>query len=564
MRADLRRLKRELDSGRSAAASSTPLVSQASATPGSSAAAPVAAISDHVRPVYATSRTSAAHPISAETRVPGRTLLIPVLVVLAALAAVSAWYLRAKSAASQIESIAVIPFSTSSGTADSEFLSDGLSESLIASLTHVPRLKVKSRNSVFRYKDKDVDVQRAGKELGVDALVTGRVVQHGDMVQVTAGLTKVQDNTEVWGEQYERKASDILALQQQIAGDIADKLRSKLSGTQKQQVTKQGTANPEAYQLYVKGRYYWNKRTAPDLKTAVTYFLQAIDKDPAYAEAWAGLADGYGTLSAYGGDPNDLLPKAVAAAQKALELDPALARPHAGMAAVKAQYYWDFAGAEAEFRKAIELDPSDATAHQWYSETLCGMGGRAQEAIEEANRAHELDPLSPVIVFQQGQAYTAARQYDKAIEILKKLVSENPTFGKGYDGLAGAYWGAHRFPESIEAFKKAAQLQGDAVYSEFAAALDRGYRAGGRDGADRAAAEVALQQRKRGSYVSAYSIAASYADMGDKEHAFQWLNTAYQEHDVLLYQVRIDFNFDSLRSDPRYADLVRKIGLPPM
>ncbi len=234
------------------------------------------------------------------------------------------------------------------------------------------------------------------------------------------------------------------------------------------------------------------------------------------------------------------------------------------IAAVKAEYQWDFAGAEAEFKKAIELDPSDATAHQWYSEALSDLGGRAQEAIDEANRAHELDPLSPIIVFQQAQSYTAARQFDKAIEIFKKLVADNPKFGKGYDGLAGVYWGAHKFPESIEAFNKAAQLQGDPVYSEFAAALDRGFRSAGREGADRAVVEAALRLRKNGSYVSPYTIAGSYADMGDKERAFEWLNIAYQEHDILLYSVRVDFSFDGLRSDSRYAELVRKIGLPPM
>jgi len=477
----------------------------------------------------------------------------------------SVWYWRGRSGTSQIESIAVIPFATAGGNADADFLSDGLTESLIDSLTHVPQLKVKSRNSVFRYKGKDVDVQKVGKELTVDALLTGRVVQRGDTIQVSADLTNVQDNTEIWGEHYERKSSDIISLQQQIAGDIADKLRSKLSGAEKQQVTKQGTQNPEAYQLYVKGRYYWNKRTGADIKTAISYFNQALDKDPGYALAYSGLADAYGVLGSFGGDPNDLIPKSNAAAEKALELDPTLARPHADLAANKSQYNWDFSGGEAEFRKALELDPSDATVHQWFSENLSYIGGRVQESIDEANRAHQLDPLSPIISFAQAEAYGADHQFDKAIEICKRVIADNPTFGRAHTGLAISYWGEHKYPQAVQEFKTGAQLEGDKNYSEFATALDEGFRSGGWPGAMHKAIEVSLAQRKaKAGYVSPYGIATLYADLGDKEHAFEWLNTAYREHDGGLSGIRTDFTLDSLRSDPRYAELVRKIGFPQL
>ena len=373
----------------------------------------------------------------------------PILLVVALVAA-GLWYWRSKAGASQIESIAVIPFANVDGKTDTDFLSDGLTESLMASLAHVPQLKVKSRNSVFRYKGKEVDVQKVGKELTVDALLTGRVVQRGDGIQVTAELTSVQDNTEIWGAHYDRKASDILALEQQIAGDIADKLRSKLTGAEKQQVTKQGTQNQEAYQLYVKGRYYWTKRTVADIKTAISYFNQAIDKDPGYALAYSGVADAYGVLTSYTGDPNDLIPKSNAAAQKALELDPTLARAHAVLGLNKSSYAWDFFGGEAEFRKALELDPSDATAHQWFSETLSYIGGRVQESIKESNRARQLDPLSPIIGFQQAQAYSLARQYDKAIELYKKVIADNPTFGIAHWGLARSYWAEHKYPQAIQ------------------------------------------------------------------------------------------------------------------
>jgi len=523
MRTDLQRLKRDSESGKSVAVLS-PATQKASAH---------------------------------------RYWVAAVVVLFIAMAAAGIWYWRARSSTSQIESIAVIPFSNSGGNADTDYLSDGLTESLISSLVHVPQLKVKSRNSVFRYKGKDIDVQKVGKELTVDALLTGRVVQHGDTIQVSADLTSVQDNTEIWGEHYERKTSDIISLQQQIAGDIADKLRSKLSGTEKQQVTKQGTQNPEAYQLYVKGRYNWNKRTSADIKTAISYFNQALDKDPGYALAYSGLADAYGVLTNYGSDPNDVTPKASAAAKKALELDPTLARPHAVLGYSKMLYNWDFPGGEAEFRRAFELDPSDATAHQWFSETLSYIGGRAQESIDEGSRAHQLDPLSPIIGFQQAQAYSLDRQFDKAIELYKKVIADNPTFGIAHWGLALSYWGEHRYPETIEEFATDAQLEGDKNTAEFAAALDAGFRAGGWPGALRKAIEIFLARRKaKEDFVHAYRIAELYAELRDKDHAFEWINTAYQEHGHLLYGLRTDFTLDSLRSDPRYAELVRKIGFP--
>jgi TolB-like protein len=243
-----------------------------------------------------TGKSAAALPVAT----PGTSFrkygLAAAAVLFVTMAIAGIWYWRGKANTPQIESIAVIPFANSGGNADADFLSDGLTESLISSLAHVPQLKVKSHNSVFRYKGKEVDVQKVGKELTVDALLTGRVVQHGEMIQVSADLTNVQDNTEIWGEQYERKTSDIIALQQQIAGDIAGKLGSQLTGAEKQQVTKQGTQNAEAYQLYVKGRYYWTKRTNADIKTAISYFNQAIEKDPGYALAYAGLADAYRVL----------------------------------------------------------------------------------------------------------------------------------------------------------------------------------------------------------------------------------------------------------------------------
>jgi TolB-like protein/cytochrome c-type biogenesis protein CcmH/NrfG len=576
MRSELKRLKRDTETGRVAVASSgaaavaqdtgsqvvaEPPAASAISAPASSATG-LRADSQRLTPA-AESENSVAISPAAPPIASTRKYWVAAAALLFVAMAAGIWYWRGRSSISQIESIAVIPFANVGGNADADFLSDGLTESLIASLAHVPDLKVKSRNSVFRYKGKEVDVQKVGKDLTVDALLTGRVVQRGDTIQVSVDLTSVQDNTEIWGERYERKTSDIISLQQQIAGDVANKLRSKLSGADKQQVAKQGTQNPEAYQLYVKGRYYWNKRTGADIKTSISYFNQAIEKDPGYALAYSGLADAYSVLSGYGSDPNDVIPKANAAAEKALELDPTLARPHADLGINKMQYSWDFSGGEAEFRKAFELDPSDATAHQWFSQNLADIGGRAQEAIDEANRAYQLDPLSPIIGFAQAVAYSSDRQFDKAIELYKKVIADNPTFSAALSGLAFAYWGQHKYPQAIQEFETSAQFAGDRNYAEFAAALGAGFRSGGWPSALRKAIEVYLAQRKsKTGYVSPYGIAQLYADLGDKEHAFEWLNTAYQEHDTGLTSLRTDFTLDSLRSDPRYAELVRKVGLP--
>ena len=564
MRGDLKRLKRELDSGRSSAASvalPTAMVSgpapSAVSTP-SAAGLSAAAVSG---PVPSASGQAMGLPAASNSSRKYLTAVAAIVLIVAAAAGL--WYWRGKASASRVDSIAVIPFANVSGNADTDFVSDGLTESLIASLAHVPELKVKSRNSVFRYKGKEVDAQQVGKDLTVDAILTGRLVQRGDTIQVTADLTNVQDNTEIWGGHYERKASDIISLQEQIAGEIAEKLRSKMSGAEKQQVTKQGTQNAEAYQLYVKGRYYWNKRTAADIQTAISYFNQALDKDPSYAQAYAGIADAYVVLTAYGGDPEELYGKATAAAKKALELDPTVARPHADLGLAKMQHYWDFSGGEAEFKKAIAMDPSDATAHQWYSQSLSFIGGRAQESIEEANRAHELDPLSLIIAHAQAGAYLFAGQTERAIEILKKLSVDNPAFGVAHWDLAMAYWSQKKYPETIREWTTAAQLMGEKNKSEYAAALDAGFRSGGWPAAAHKAIEVLMAQHKaRTNFLAPYDIAALYADIGDKDHAFEWLNICYQEHCGWLSFLPTDPIVSPLRSDPRYAELVRKIGFP--
>ncbi len=476
------------------------------------------------------------------------------------LAAVGTWYLRSGRTA-QIDSIAVLPFTNGGGDANTDYLSDGITESLIDNLAHVPQLKVKSRNSVFHYKGKDVDVQKVGNELGVSALVIGRLVPRLDSIEVSAELTDVRDNTEIWGQHYSGKSADIISLQQQIAGDIAEKLRSKLSTSEKQQVTKQGTQNPEAYELYLKGRYYWNKRTLSDIDTAISYFNQAIAKDPGYALAYSGLADAYGAIPSFGGIPSENYPKSNAAARRALELDATLAYPHAVLGSNYMEYDWDFAGGEAEYKKALELDPSDAAVHWLYAYDIGMIGGREQEALAEIDRAHQLDPLSPIISVQVGFIHIMARQYDEAIAVCKKVANENPAFALAHNCLAYGYWGKRMYPQVIEEWKAVGQLSGDRNESDFASALEQGFGSAGWKGALTKGVEARQAQRRTG-YSSAYAIARLYADLGDKDQAFRWLNTAYQERDALLEGLKTDFLLDPLRSDPRFAELVRKVGLP--
>ncbi len=585
MRADLKRLKREIDSGRSSAVSSSVSAAEVSApvsgatsgpapaaiAPASAGSQPVVVGSGTISGSASATSISSASGLSGVAASPSNAtapsrkygIAAAVVVVLAAVLA-GLWYARARSGGEQIGSIAVIPFANPGGNADTDLISDGLTQSLIASLAHVPDLKVKSRNSVFRYKGKDIDAQQVGKELTVDALLTGRVLQRGDSVQVTADLTNVRDNTEIWGETYERKAADVISLQQQIAGDIAIKLRSKLSGAEKQEVTRQGTQNPEAYQLYVKGRYYWNKRTAEDLKRAIAYFNQAIDKDPAYAQAYAGLADTYVVMFSYAeGSSKDFFAKAAAAAMKALELDPTLARPHADLGLQKTQGLWDFSGGEAEFKKAIELDPSDATAHQWYSQSLSFIGGRPQEALAEANRARELDPLSPIIGCSVGDAYNFSHESDKAIAAYQKVIAENPSFSAVHIDLSVVYFGTRKYPELIQEYRTYVQMSGDKAYGDLVAALDAGMRSGGWPAAAHNAVETLSAQRKAGTNpLASYLIADFYGSVGDKEHAFEWLKVAYEEHNTYLIFLRTDQVLEPFHSDPRFTELVRKVGFP--
>jgi len=497
-------------------------------------------------------------PSSAQNR-PVRRVWLPAAALAFALAVAAGAALLKHANTSQIDSIAVIPFAAAD--AGSDYLSDGLTETLIDGLAHVPRLKVKSRQSVFRYKGEDIDVQKTGRELGVAALVTGRVTPRSDRVEISAELINAGDSTVVWGQQYNGKNADIISLEEQIASDLAAKIRSGPSRSEKSQVTKPGTTNPEAFDAYLKGRYYWNRRTAADIQRSITYFNQAIATDPGYALAYSGLADAYSVLSTYGGSPSETYPKSNAAARKALELDASLAHPHAVLGSNKMEYDWDFAGGEAEYKKAFELDPDDGTAHYWYAQDINWIGGRNTEALSEAKRAFELDPLSPFRAVAMGTVYNTGRQYDDAIAVCKRLTIENPTFAGAHLCLAQAYWGKGAYAEVVNEFDAYGRISGDRNSLAFASAMAQGYREGGWKGALGKALEARLTQRKN-DYVSPYELATLYASLGDKDQAFRWLDAAYGDRNLGLMRLNSDFLLDPIRSDPRFSELVRKVGLP--
>jgi TolB-like protein len=459
------------------------------------------------------------------------------------------------------DSVAVLPFTNGRGDITTEYLSDGITESLMSNLAHIPRIKVRSRDSVFRYKGKDVDVRTAGSELGVPVVVSGRVTLHGDSIDISTELTDVRDNTEIWGQRYTGKRADIVSLQERMAGDVAGRLRASLSSAEKQEIVKQGTQDPEAYALYLKGRYEWNNRSFTRLNTAISYFNQAIAKDPEYALAYSGIADAYSVLPNFGGNPNEDASKSNAAARKALELDSTLAHTHAVLGNNEMQYDWDFAAGEAEFKKAIELDPNDATAHQWYAENLGTIGGREQEALAEIDRAHELDPQSRIITRVKGSVLVSAHRFDDAIAICKKLENDDPAFALPHDCLAWAYWGKRTYPQMVEEKNAYGQLSGARRDAELGEALEHGLRSGGWQGALTQAA-ANLEARRKTGYDSPVQIARFYADLGDKELTFQWLDTAYREHDWLLEGLNTYCQFDNLHPDARFAELVKKVGLP--
>jgi serine/threonine-protein kinase len=458
-----------------------------------------------------------------------------------------------------IDSIAVLPFENVGADPNTEYLSDGITESLINALSQLSNLSVMSRSSVFHYKGKDIDPQKVGIELGVKAVLTGRVTQRGDNLQISTELVDVSKNTHIWGEHYNKKLSDILTVQEEISKNISLQLSLKLVGEDENKLTRRSTENTEAYQLYLKGRFYWNKRTADDLQKAVVYFNQAIEKDPGYALAFAGLASTYALLPEYSSLPaKDFIPKTETAAMKALELDATLAEPHAALGLTKFEYQWNWEGAEKEFRRAIELDPNNPTTHHWYSNSL-ELQAKFEEALSEIKRAQELDPLSLVINNNVAEVLYYMQNYDLAIEQLNRVLELDPNFMVASLTLGQVYAQESKFDEAITEVQKARHILG--TNSPYGIGT-LGYiyaKAGKKDEAIKTLNQL-LGLTKQG-YALSVDIASVYAGLGDKDKAFEWLEKGYDEQNSSLGYLKIEFGWDNLRSDPRYTAMLKKIGL---
>ena len=450
-----------------------------------------------------------------------------------------------------IESIAVLPFADDAADSDAEYLNDKIAESLINSLSKLPKLRVVPRSVVANYKGKDIDPRRVGHDLNVRAVVTGRVHRHGETISIQADLIDLDQVAQIWGQLYERKLADVLLVQDDISRDIFENLRLKLNVEEKKQL--------EAYRLYLKGRNSWNKRTEEGLTQGIEYFQQAIDTDPSYAPAYAGLADCYNMLVVYGvRQPKDGFPKAKDAAIKALEIDESLAEAHTSLAFIKFRWDWDRVETEREFQQAIKLKPSYAPAHQWYSSYLVALE-RFDEAIAEAKRTQELEPLSFIASSHLGWILYLSGQNERAIEQCTRILDLDPNFFPAlrYRGLA--YEQKGMYPEAIVDFQKGVKLSGSPL---MLALLGHAYAASGKKSeAQHVLSELQDLQGRR--YVSPYTVAAIYAGLGEKDQAFKWLEKAYEERDIWLMNLKVDPVFSKLRSDRRFPDLLARIGLRP-
>lgn len=486
-----------------------------------------------------------------------RLIAAPIVAVIIA-AGIYLAYRYFDSSGKQIGSIAVMPFVNESGNADVEYLSDGMTETLISSLSQIPNLSVKSRSAVFFYKGKEITPRNIGEEMGVQAVLLGRVGQRGEDVKLSLELVNAQTQDVIWSAQYNRKLADLITLQSEIARDVLSKLRTHLSGAEEQKVAKTYTANSEAYQLYLKGRYYWNKRTAENIMKAIEQFQQAADIDPNYALAYAGLADCYVVLGDYSGAPeSETVPRMRAYAERALQLDESLAEAHTSLAYSYVQS-WQWQKAESEYKRAIELNPQYPTTRHWYYLCLVEMG-RMDEAMAEIKLARQLDPLSPIISFNVATAYLYSGDIDAALREGHKVIELDPAFARGHGVVGISLLKQQRFGEALGELEKAVELSP----RDRQMIRDLGYAyaaAGKRDQALAIIRSLQTKYEKREAFGS--DVAAVYAGLGDNDQAFAWIEKDLQTRSGRLGRVFYQVPFEPLRSDPRYRDLRRRMGAP--
>ncbi len=466
-----------------------------------------------------------------------------------------------------INSIAVMPFENRNSDADTDYLSDGLAESLIYRLSQLPDLKVSPTSSVFRYKGKETDPQVVAKELGVDSVMTGRITQRGDSLTISVNLVDARTNKSLWGEQYERKLSELLTTQREIVAEIVGKLQLKLSGESEQKLAKKYTDNNEAYQLYLQGRFHWNKRQIPEFEKAIVFFKQAIEKDPKYALAYSGLADTFALIPAYGDfRTKEYLPQAKQAAQKALELDPNLAEAHASLGQILLYGDYDVAGAERAYKRAIELNPNYATARMWHGEVL-SLSRRHDEAIKELSNALELEPFSMIINREMTKYLIFAKRFDEAL-LQNKKVNELFPDQQAFHGINGdIYMAQGKYDKAFEEYTLSAKANKGVKPEELKASKDA-YEKGSWDGFNKLYWEENLEflnekhAKDKNVYVRAMAYAFAYANLKDKDKTIEYLNKAFEEHDLGMLYLNVEYTWDFVRDDPRFKELVKRVGIP--
>jgi TolB-like protein len=462
-------------------------------------------------------------------------------------------------------SIAVLPFVNMCPDKENEYFSDGMTEEIINALTKIEGLRVASRTSVFAFKGKEENIRKIGDQLNVRLLLEGSVRKAGNRLRITAQLINVADGYHLWSETYDRNVQDVFAIQDEISRTIVRTLKIKLNSDPNTPLVKRHTDDLDAYQLYLKGRHYWSQRTKETLKKAVEHLARAIEKDPAYALAYSGLADCYNILGKYSYlPPKEAYPKAAAAAMKALAIDDTLAEAYASLGCVKSVYDWDWPNAKRAFQHAIELNPGYVTAHQWYAINYLTPLERMDEAIEEMLRARKLDPLSLIVNTTLGLVLYFAHQYDQAIEQYRKTLELDPNFGIAHFFLAWAYAEKARYEEAIAALQKAQSFTDDSTVL----LAESGYVhavSGNKNHKNQAMKIVGdlerINQKGTISPYAMYSIAATYASLGNRDRAFDWLHRAYKERSFRLIYLKVDPRLDNLRSDSRFAGLLKLVGL---
>jgi TolB-like protein/Tfp pilus assembly protein PilF len=555
LRADLQRLKRDTSSGHSVALPSTSSTAALLSTPPAGTSTVVGEVPREITH----SDTQVAVGLLKRHKKAVLTAITALAVTMAGLGFGAYRWLAGRSASS-IDSLAVLPFTNVTGDPNTDYLSDGLTESLISSLSELPNLAVRPRNSAFHYKSAEVDPQKAASELKVEAVVTGRVTQRGDSLLVSAELIDARSNRSLWSDRYDRKLSDAVAVQQEIAGEISSRLRERLTGAQKAKLSKGGTTDPEAYQLYLKGRYNWDKRTPESLKRSKEYFEQAIAKDPSYALAYLGLAEYYGVVSDYLPiSYSETVPNASEYAKKALELDDSLAEAHAVLG-IGYDQDWKWLEAEKEYQRALELDPNSSRNRVLYAYHLDYLG-KFQESLMQYQRAVELDPLNMNARFNLAAEYMSTREFDKTIDLTKKLLEIDTGYSIAHCLLGGAYMLKGNYESWLGEFENCGKLNNDREALARAEAARKGYDKSGFHGALQQLIGVQEEQAKR-IYVDPEAIAGNYALLGEKDQTFAALEKAFQEKSGKIAGIKGDPAFDSLHSDPRYASLLKRMGLP--